>query len=127
MAAISTVSAVALANLVTMTTRLSDMIAVVHRLTAPLRVLGLPSRALELAIDEENMTVRVVYEHRVKMALAMGNADRLEDGNTWIGSGASKLSVEATPAGDEVWSAAIDAGYQSRSLAYPALWVYPDE
>ncbi|MCB9489490.1 MAG: aryl-sulfate sulfotransferase [Deltaproteobacteria bacterium] len=85
------------------------------------------SRALELAIDEENMTVRVVYEHRVKMALAMGNADRLEDGNTWIGSGASKLSVEATPAGDEVWSAAIDAGYQSRSLAYPALWVYPEE
>jgi len=43
-------SAVALANLVTMTTRLSDMIAVVHWLATPLRALGLSSRALELAI-----------------------------------------------------------------------------
>ncbi|MGY3438754.1 MULTISPECIES: energy-coupling factor transporter transmembrane component T family protein [unclassified Marinovum] len=43
-------SAVALANLVTMTTRLSDMIAVVHRVTTPLRALGLNTRALEIAI-----------------------------------------------------------------------------
>lgn len=44
------VSAVALANLVTMTTRLSDMIAVVRWLTTPLRRLGLSTRALELSI-----------------------------------------------------------------------------
>jgi biotin transport system permease protein len=44
------VSAVALANLVTMTTRLSEMIEVVRRLTAPLRRLGLRSHVLELAI-----------------------------------------------------------------------------
>ncbi|MBS8228821.1 energy-coupling factor transporter transmembrane component T family protein [Vannielia litorea] len=45
------VSAVALANLVTMTTRLSDMLAVLHGLTAPLRRLGLRTRPLELAIS----------------------------------------------------------------------------
>lgn len=44
------VSAVALANLVTMTTRLSDMIAVLHWLTAPARKFGLDTRALEIAI-----------------------------------------------------------------------------
>lgn len=44
------VSAVALANLVTMTTRLTDMIAVVHWLAAPLRRLGFRSRQLEIAI-----------------------------------------------------------------------------
>lgn len=44
------VSTVALANLVTMTTRLSDMIDVVRVLTGPLRRFGLKSRILELAI-----------------------------------------------------------------------------
>lgn len=43
-------SAVALANLVTMTTRLSDMIDVVHFLSRPFRRLGLSTQALELAI-----------------------------------------------------------------------------
>jgi biotin transport system permease protein len=44
------VAAVALANLVTMTTRLSDMIAVLERLAAPLGRLGLPPRRLALAL-----------------------------------------------------------------------------
>ncbi len=43
-------TAVAAANLVTMTTRLSDMIAVIERLSAPLARLGLPPRTLALAI-----------------------------------------------------------------------------
>lgn len=43
-------TALAAANLVTMTTRLSDMIAVVERLAAPLARLGLPPRTLALAI-----------------------------------------------------------------------------
>lgn len=42
-------TAVAAANLVTMTTRLSDMIAVIERLAAPLRHAGLPPRRLALA------------------------------------------------------------------------------
>ncbi|MFT2099102.1 energy-coupling factor transporter transmembrane component T family protein [Marinomonas sp. 2405UD66-6] len=44
------ISAVGLANLVTMTTRLSDMIDVVHWLTRPLQRLGFNPRILELAI-----------------------------------------------------------------------------
>ncbi len=43
-------SAVALANLVTMTTRLTDMIDVVRTLCAPLARLGLRSNVLELSI-----------------------------------------------------------------------------
>ena len=44
------ICAVALANLVTMTTKLSDMIDVVHFLTQPLRRFGLNPRVLELSI-----------------------------------------------------------------------------
>lgn len=43
-------SAVALANLVTMTTRLVDMIAVVRWLATPLRKIGMNTRALEMGI-----------------------------------------------------------------------------
>ncbi len=43
-------TAVALANLVTMTTRLSDMIGVVRWMTAPLRVFGIRTERIELAI-----------------------------------------------------------------------------
>ena len=43
-------TAVAAANLVTMTTRLTDMITVIERLAAPLARLGLPPRTLALAI-----------------------------------------------------------------------------
>jgi biotin transport system permease protein len=43
-------TAVAAANLVTMTTRLDAMIAVIERLAAPLAILGLPPRRLALAI-----------------------------------------------------------------------------
>jgi len=44
------ITAVALANLVTMTTRLSDMMGVVRWLTAPLRVFGVRTERIELAI-----------------------------------------------------------------------------
>ncbi len=48
--ALRLVTAVGLANLVTMTTRLSDMIGVVRWLAGPLRRLGIDTRALELGI-----------------------------------------------------------------------------
>ncbi|KIQ70048.1 Cobalt transport protein [Wenxinia marina DSM 24838] len=51
------VTAVGLANLVTMTTRLGDMIDVVRRLTAPLRRLGVSTRPLEIAIG---LVIRMV-------------------------------------------------------------------
>ncbi|MDK8873842.1 energy-coupling factor transporter transmembrane component T [Paracoccus sp. SSJ] len=44
------VTLIALANLVTMTTGLEDMVDLVRRLTAPLRRLGLPTGVLEIAI-----------------------------------------------------------------------------
>jgi biotin transport system permease protein len=43
-------AAVAAANFVTMTTRLSDMLAVIERLLSPLRALGLRPRPLALAL-----------------------------------------------------------------------------
>ncbi|MBZ0130312.1 MAG: energy-coupling factor transporter transmembrane protein EcfT [Rhodobacteraceae bacterium] len=43
-------AAVGMANLVTMTTRLSDMIAVIRLLLAPLRRIGLSTGALEIAV-----------------------------------------------------------------------------
>ncbi|RKF16077.1 energy-coupling factor transporter transmembrane protein EcfT [Roseovarius spongiae] len=48
--ALRLVTAVGLANLVTMTTRLDDMIAVLRRLAAPLRRFGISTRALELGV-----------------------------------------------------------------------------
>lgn len=50
-------AAVALANFVTMTTRLSDMLAVFQRLARPLRPLGLSPRRLALALA---LTVRFI-------------------------------------------------------------------
>jgi biotin transport system permease protein len=44
------VAAVGAANLVTMTTRLSDMMAVIRRLAAPLALVGLPPQRLALAV-----------------------------------------------------------------------------
>jgi biotin transport system permease protein len=44
------IAAVAAANLVTMTTRLQDMMAVIERLARPLAKLGLPPRSLALAM-----------------------------------------------------------------------------
>jgi len=62
------VSAVALANLVTMTTKLSDMVDVVHFLVSPLRRFGLNPRALELAIAlvvrSESASPRACYRTR---------------------------------------------------------------
>ncbi len=48
--ALRMVSAVALANLVTMTTKMIDIIEVIRRLAQPLRRVGLNSRPLEIAI-----------------------------------------------------------------------------
>lgn len=48
--ALRLLAALALANFVTMTTRLSDMVAVASVLLAPLRRFGLPTRALELSV-----------------------------------------------------------------------------
>lgn len=48
--ALRLLTAVGLANLVTMTTKLSDMMEVIKQITRPLRYLGLSTRALELGV-----------------------------------------------------------------------------
>ncbi|KEO55389.1 energy-coupling factor transporter transmembrane component T family protein [Thioclava pacifica] len=63
------ISAVALANLVSMTTRLSDMIAVVNWLSTPLRKLGMPTQVLEIAIA---LVIRMV-------PVLMGKGTRLTE------------------------------------------------
>lgn len=55
--ALRLITAMAAANLVTMTTRLSDMLAALDRLTAPLARIGLPARHLSLAIA---LTIRFI-------------------------------------------------------------------
>ena len=61
-------SAAALANLVTMTTRLSDMLVVLHWLTAPLRWIGLRTRPLELAISLVIRFIPVLSEKGAALA-----------------------------------------------------------
>lgn len=55
--ALRLVTAVACANLVTMTTRLTDMLATLDRLATPFARLGLPTRRLTLAIA---LTIRFI-------------------------------------------------------------------
>lgn len=55
--ALRLITAVAAANLVTMTTRLTDMLATLDRLAAPFARMGLPTRRLTLAIA---LTIRFI-------------------------------------------------------------------
>ncbi len=64
------ISAVALANLVTMTTKLSQMVDVVTWLTAPLRKVGLGTRSLELAIAMVIRFIPVLVEKGQMLALS---------------------------------------------------------
>lgn len=63
-------SAVGLANLVTMTTRLSDMIDVVKLITRPLQRLGLNVRILELAIAMVIRLTPVLVEKGGQLTMA---------------------------------------------------------
>ncbi|MFP5478958.1 MAG: CbiQ family ECF transporter T component [Alphaproteobacteria bacterium] len=62
------VTAVALANFVTMTTRLSDMIATVQRIARPLAVLGLAPRRLALAMALVVRFIPVMLERMDQIA-----------------------------------------------------------
>jgi hypothetical protein len=84
-------------------------------------LLGPWSRALEIEIDETNMTVEKVWEHRVNFAANQGNVTRHENGNTLIGSGGAKQTIEVDPNGDEIFNMKFTEGTQ-RAVYYPALW-----
>lgn len=64
------VTAVAAANLVTMTTRLSDMIATLERLASPLRHAGLSPRSLALAIALVIRFLPVLTDRTARLAEA---------------------------------------------------------
>jgi hypothetical protein len=87
------------------------------------------SRALELEIDEEAMTVGLVWEHRIHYAAANGMVRRLPNENTMIFGGWNSLIVEATPEGEEVWRLHYASVFLLPNiyggLPYPALWEYP--
>ncbi len=78
--ALRMISAVALANLVTMTTRLSDMIAVVATLCRPLRRIGLQTRALEIAIALVIRMTPVLLERGAELGQAWRARSRRRPG-----------------------------------------------
>lgn len=68
--ALRLLSALALANFVTMTTRLTDMIAVLTWMLAPLRRIGLSTRAVELAIAMVLRFTPMLTENGRRLAMA---------------------------------------------------------
>lgn len=64
------IAAVAAANLVTLTTRLSDLMAVLERLTAPLARLGLSPRTLSLAVALVIRFIPVLIDRQARLAEA---------------------------------------------------------
>ena len=61
------------------------------------------SRAMELEIDQDNKTVEIVWEYRMPFAYAMGDVERLENGNTFISGGSNNMLAEVDSFGDEIW------------------------
>lgn len=82
------------------------------------------SRAVEYELDEVNLTAKLVwqFDHSKEIyGFAMGNAQRLSNGNTFIGWGFTQPNVtEVTPLGKIVYEMSFDPGYVSyRAFKYP--------
>lgn len=78
--ALRLLTALALANFVTMTTRLTDMIAVLTWLLAPLRRLGLSTRAVELAIAMVLRFTPMLVENGQRLAMSWRARSRRRPG-----------------------------------------------
>lgn len=74
--ALRLIAAVAAANLVTMTTRLSDMLAVIERLLAPLARLGLPPRRVALVFALVIRFIPVLSDRMTRIAEAFAARSR---------------------------------------------------
>ncbi|MDP8223131.1 MAG: aryl-sulfate sulfotransferase [Candidatus Lernaella stagnicola] len=86
------------------------------------------TRALEIEIDEDAMTVTQVWEHRVDFSHAQGNVQRLANGNTLIYNGWQGQFWEVTHDHQEVMYGAFSAVQKTFDLrSYPALWDYDAE
>ncbi len=81
------------------------------------------SRALELEVDQVNMTVEQVWEYRTPFALSQGNVERFENGNTLISSGSAIEVMVVTPLDEEIFYMKFTKG-QIRARNYPSIWVY---
>jgi hypothetical protein len=84
------------------------------------------SRALEFKLDEKNMTATKVWEYEQDSAtfsFAMGNVQRLDNGNTFIGWGSqsSPAATEVTPDGKKVYEMGFSAN-NSSYRAYRQQW-----
>ena len=82
------------------------------------------SRALEMIVDEDAMTVTPVWEHRVPFSFARGSVERHANGNTLINNGWTGNVVEVTPDGEEIWSADFRRPKVSTTRYYQATWNY---
>lgn len=78
--ALRLLAALALANFVTMTTRLTDMIGVLTWLLAPLRRVGLPTRAVELAIAMVLRFTPMLVENGHRLAMSWRARSRRKPG-----------------------------------------------
>jgi Arylsulfotransferase (ASST) len=84
------------------------------------------SRALELEVDLNNMTVEKAWEYRVPHGFGGGNAQRHANGNTLISSGNSHYTVEVESGGgigDELFILEYDNTF-ARAQYYRPLWNY---
>ena len=84
------------------------------------------SRAIEYALDEENMTATLVWEYRNEpdtFGGAMGSVQRLPNGNTLIGWGSTNpTATEVTPAGEKV----AELNFPTGTFSYRAFrFVWP--
>ena len=86
------------------------------------------SRALELAVDEDAMTVQLVWEHHLPFSQANGTVIRLANGNTIIHGGWDNWIVETSPDDREIWTLQYPLIFQmpnvSSAQPYPAMWDY---
>ena len=91
---------------------------------------GLPtrgySRAVEYEIDEVGKVITRTWEYRGPFSFCCGNAQRLENGNTFINFALGHPTMrEVTPAGAVVFEADTEFSYRSFRLPWRRRWYLP--
>lgn len=77
------------------------------------------SRAVEFEIDEANKIITKTWEYIGPFAFCCGNAQRLENGNTFINFGPGHPTIrEVTPEGEVVFEADTNFSYRSFKLPW---------
>ena len=84
------------------------------------------SRAVEYEIDETGKVITRTWEYRGPFAFCCGNAQRLENGNTFINFGPGHPTMrEVTPDGVVVFEADTEFSYRSFRLPWRRRWYLP--